>query len=129
MAYGLCEPRLIDGIVVVIGIRKWAFFHEDFTAVGQPETSLVDVLMIVEWTRTHHKNEVVRFPTFFEYRSSDIAEYFDRILVKWRILRNILGIEHYVFVCRLIVIPEPFESITSVSLARCTLRDLGIILP
>src|SRR5690606_40367946 len=74
MAYGLCEPRLIDGIVVVIGIRKWAFFHEDFTAVGQPETSLVDVLMIVEWTRTHHKNEVVRFPTFFEYRSSDIAE-------------------------------------------------------
>ena len=88
------------------------FFNKDHSFISKPETSLVNMLVIVKCSGAHYKREIIFLPTTFEYRSTNFTEYFNWVFIKWTILWDPFGIENYIFIIFLLLhkIIEPAQS-------------------
>jgi len=74
VTYRLSQPGFINRIIIIIGTTEWPFLHENLTAIGQPKTALIQVLVVIGRTSPHDKNKIILLPAAFEYSGTQVPE-------------------------------------------------------
>src|SRR5690554_5740416 len=115
----LGKPGLIERIIIIGGIFEVALLHEYFPPVSKPETALIQMLVVIKGTRTHHENKIVFLPATLKYTGTHFPKYLDGTFVKGTIHGDVFRIIKYIL--------ESFAAVVLIiSFVHITVASTGI---